>query len=161
MRRPRGPGGRFLTAEEMAAQKLPPLDHPNDEDMDDDDAIDVPSPVAAAEGDPFLNQPPDPMPPIYHLHQPPSPSTTKTATLYAQRQSPANSASVTLSAPYSTVQMHHVPHPHAHARHHHSNIAYSQHHGIYNGPESDSGPNGVEMQRRAEEIIQFGTAGGS
>ncbi|KAJ7675053.1 CCAAT-binding transcription factor (CBF-B/NF-YA) subunit B-domain-containing protein [Mycena rosella] len=46
MRRPRGPGGRFLTAEEIAAQRSPTGDEPgpstavpdNDDDMDDDDA---------------------------------------------------------------------------------------------------------------------------
>jgi len=45
MRRPRGPGGRFLTAEEIAAQRSPTGDEPgpsavvpdNDDDMDDDD----------------------------------------------------------------------------------------------------------------------------
>jgi len=42
MRRPRGPGGRFLTADEIAAQKTPNCDPPgpsaaidNDDDMDD------------------------------------------------------------------------------------------------------------------------------
>jgi hypothetical protein len=45
MRRPRGPGGRFLTAEEIAAQRSPTSDEPgpstapeHDEDMEDDDA---------------------------------------------------------------------------------------------------------------------------
>ncbi|KAJ7502739.1 CCAAT-binding transcription factor (CBF-B/NF-YA) subunit B-domain-containing protein [Mycena galericulata] len=44
MRRPRGPGGRFLTAEEIAAQRSPTGDEPgpsaipdNDEDMEDDE----------------------------------------------------------------------------------------------------------------------------
>ncbi|KAJ6593755.1 CCAAT-binding transcription factor (CBF-B/NF-YA) subunit B-domain-containing protein [Mycena capillaripes] len=44
MRRPRGPGGRFLTAEEIAAQRSPTSDEPgpsaapeHDEDMEDDD----------------------------------------------------------------------------------------------------------------------------
>ncbi|KAK7057318.1 CCAAT-binding transcription factor (CBF-B/NF-YA) subunit B-domain-containing protein [Favolaschia claudopus] len=56
MRRPRGPGGRFLTAEEIAAQRSPTTDEPgpstlpdnhNDEDMEDD-----------AEADPTVMQPP-------------------------------------------------------------------------------------------------------
>ncbi|KAF8210072.1 CCAAT-binding transcription factor (CBF-B/NF-YA) subunit B-domain-containing protein [Mycena galopus ATCC 62051] len=45
MRRPRGPGGRFLTAEEIAAQRSPTGDEAGpstvpdpDDDMDDDDA---------------------------------------------------------------------------------------------------------------------------
>jgi nuclear transcription factor Y alpha len=65
-----------------------------------------------------------------------------------------NSAPITLSSPYPAasvtagVQMHHVPHPHAHARHHHPHFNYA----LY--PDAD-------IQRRAEEIIQFGGAGPS
>ncbi|KAJ2936903.1 hypothetical protein H1R20_g192, partial [Candolleomyces eurysporus] len=55
---------------------------------------------------------------------------------------------VNISSPYAgnpTPVMHHVPHPHAHARHHHSNLNY-----MYDNS---------QIQRRPDEIIQFGTQG--
>ncbi|KAF5352001.1 hypothetical protein D9756_007367 [Leucocoprinus leucothites] len=57
---------------------------------------------------------------------------------------------VTLTSPYP-VQMHHVPHPHAHARHHHSNVNTYMYNSDAVGPSTNS-----EMQRRTEEMIQFG-----
>jgi hypothetical protein len=51
--------------------------------------------------------------------------------------------------------MHHVPHPHAHARHHHSSFSYQ----MYSDPIAQTA--NLEMQRRTEEMIQFGTSGPS
>ncbi|RDB25427.1 Transcriptional activator HAP2 [Hypsizygus marmoreus] len=180
MRRPRGPGGRFLTAEEIAAQKVPAADHTSpsnpadidgDEDMDDDDAMDIPSPIVPVDRDPFMNHNPDPMASVYRLQSHPLPqpqslpqsppirTVSPPHNIYAQSSSSSDSAPITLSTPYPHVQMHHVPHPHAHARHHHSNINYSHNHTLYNGP--DSNTNAAELQRRTEEIIHFGMSGGS
>ncbi|KAG6868910.1 hypothetical protein C0993_007684 [Termitomyces sp. T159_Od127] len=148
MRRPRGPGGRFLTADEIAAQKLadPSSAHPPDEhedDMDDDDpdnpADNHPSPVV----DPFIS--PDPMA-AYRLpaSQPPSHS-------HSPPDKPVSSSHSIYTPVYPSAQMHHVPHPHAHARHH-STYLYSP---------PDPNTNSAELQRRTEEIINFGAAGSS
>ncbi|TFK75285.1 hypothetical protein BDN72DRAFT_853370 [Pluteus cervinus] len=95
MRRPRGPGGRFLTAEEIAAQKagehLSPVAIPiedGDEDMDEDDTpIDLqpsPSAVIAQPQPPQLQQlavvstpeqPPPPPPQQSEFIQSPNPMT--------------------------------------------------------------------------------------
>ncbi|KAG6853375.1 hypothetical protein C0991_004934 [Blastosporella zonata] len=145
MRRPRGPGGRFLTADEIAVQKLadphPPDEH--EDDMEDDDTMDIPSPVVP-EHVPFIN------PASYHHHLPHSHSHTPPAkSPYSQ---PSTSASITLNPPYPSPQMHHVPHPHAHARHHHPYQLYAP---------PDSSTNHADHQRRADETIHFGTAGSS
>ncbi|KIM45184.1 hypothetical protein M413DRAFT_24434 [Hebeloma cylindrosporum] len=160
MRRPRGPGGRFLTAEEIAAQKLAAGDH----DMDDENIQLSPEPSPPAPGPSFMQPminldyhrqhqiqnptPPPPPPPVF----PPQP----------QQQHLHNhnhhhpSKSINLSSPYPPpVQMHHVPHPHAHARHHHSSFSYQ----LYPDPMAQTA--NLEMQRRTEEMIQFGTSGPS
>ncbi|KAG6914274.1 hypothetical protein DXG01_001343 [Tephrocybe rancida] len=172
MRRPRGPGGRFLTAEEIAAQKLaypsspshPPDDH--EEDMEDDDTMDIPSPVVPGP-DSFINV--DPMaayrlasPPEPHSqsHTPPAKSVSPSHNVYIQHPpiSAPTANAITLNSPYPSSQMHHVPHPHAHARHHHSHVPYHNH-TLYNPPDSNS--NTTELQRRTEEIIHFSAAGSS
>ncbi|KAG6857247.1 hypothetical protein H0H87_007080 [Tephrocybe sp. NHM501043] len=168
MRRPRGPGGRFLTAEEIAAQKIadpsspshPPEEH--EDDLEDDEGVDIPSPVVP-DHDSFINT--DPMA-QYRLtqpqssHTPPAKSVSPSHNIYAQHSSAstasASSPITTLSPPYPTAQMHHVPHPHAHARHHHSHVPYHNH-VLY----SSSDPTNTELQRRTEEIIHFGAAGSS
>ncbi|KAG5338547.1 hypothetical protein J132_05566 [Termitomyces sp. J132] len=170
MRRPRGPGGRFLTADEIAAQKLadpsspshPPEEH--EDDIDDDDAIDstvdnrmdIPSPVVH-DPDPFIN--PDAMDayrlpisqPHSQSHTPPDKSPSHN--IYTQHPAPSVVTPISLSS-YPSAQMHHVPHPHAHARHHHSRAAY-----LYSPPDSNTST--AELQRRTEEIINFGAAGSS
>ncbi|KAF8070254.1 CCAAT-binding transcription factor (CBF-B/NF-YA) subunit B-domain-containing protein [Lyophyllum atratum] len=186
MRRPRGPGGRFLTADEIAAQKLADPSSPthpadpdneNEEDMEDDDTMDVPSPVVPVDHDrdPFMNPIADPMA-VYRLqthhhlplsqphsqsHTPPTKSVSPSHNIYSQQASATNPAPINLNSPYPSVQMHHVPHPHAHARHHHSHINYTHNHGLYNTPDSNINSNTAELQRRTEEIIQFGAAGSS
>ena len=88
MRRPRGPGGRFLTADEIAAQKTAEAGPSNETEPESAFDIEYPPPVQPA--------------------FPPTP--------------------ITLSSPYAA--MHHVPHPHAHARHHHAGYAEM----LYNAP---------------------------
>lgn len=179
MRRPRGPGGRFLTADEIAAQKLAVTDHPspshpdNDQDMDDDDPVDISAPSARVDHEPFTTQNSDPMATIYHLqphHHLAMPHTHPSQTL---PQSPPPPPTKPISAhnnmyshhhhnttsPYPRPQMHHVPHPHAHARAQHSSIDYSHAHRLYN----DSNPdiNAADIQRRTDEIIQFGAVEGT
>ncbi|KAF8891654.1 CCAAT-binding transcription factor (CBF-B/NF-YA) subunit B-domain-containing protein [Infundibulicybe gibba] len=131
MRRPRGPGGRFLTADEIAAQKsMPAPDHPpstgepDDHDMDEDEAS-------------FVFPQPSPSPPPPPPPQPQSQQLTTKGT--------TNLAPITLSSPYPAIQMHHVPHPHAHARHHHH-----PYHPVY--------PNSTNT---ANDIIHFASGSGS
>ncbi|KAG6860008.1 hypothetical protein C0995_000612 [Termitomyces sp. Mi166 len=170
MRRPRGPGGRFLTADEIAAQKIadpsspshPPEEH--EDDMEDDDNIDNPidisSPVVPDPDSSFINS--DTMAayrlpisqPHSQSHTPPEKSVSPSHNIYTQHPPPSSSTPISLNTPYPSVQMHHVPHPHAHARHHHSRATY-----LYSPP--DSNTNTTELQRRTEEIINFGTAGSS
>ncbi|KAG5652232.1 hypothetical protein H0H81_005726 [Sphagnurus paluster] len=168
MRRPRGPGGRFLTADEIAAQKIAGPSSPSvavdpeqehEEEMEEDETMDITSPIVP-DRDPFMsvNPTPDPMA-VYqnlqqsHHHLAHSKSISPSHNIYSPQPPPSTSASLTLTAPYPSIQMHHVPHPHAHARHHHSHISYSQNHTLYN-PDSNPHPNS-----RNEEIIHFGAAG--
>ncbi|PFH45517.1 hypothetical protein AMATHDRAFT_78008 [Amanita thiersii Skay4041] len=206
MRRPRGPGGRFLTAEEIAAQKLAnsedssnitanhPQDHIDEPEADSSgkpDSIDsISSPITAlsSDRDSFLTST-DPMSiidlgyrsqlsmshplhlsqpqPITQLsqsqpqpiHMPPKPPISTglfPQSPHGNHKGTTNSAPITLTAPYTPVQMHHVPHPHAHARHHHSRVDTFTH-ALYNPDNIPSGSN-AEIQRRTEEMMQFSTA---
>jgi len=236
MRRPRGPGGRFLTAEEIAAQRAaaPEGEVAREEDDDRDDGDDSPrdmpvdpepSPVSPNPPRPVASQPPaHPQPPApvptlapapipapqqqqqqppvsqfqtghrsnsvnlvnvtyHHQIQPPQPRPSSSPTLYQdmrvhshpQAQTPATappthshaglrgfhappqpasavppptSASAlpsqittvhsaspapgVLRSPFNVMQMHHIPHPHAHARHHNTRLNIAE--GLY-GPE--------------------------
>ena len=161
MRRPRGPGGRFLTAEEIAAQKAAQNSEPSDAGE---------GPSLAAERDSFVPQPTEPLAiigldyrsslshpvqPLQPSHQLHMPSKTPISNgLYGEPPHPnhkgtTNSAPITLTAPYPPLQMHHVPHPHAHARHHHSRLD------AFMYPDNVASE---EIQRRTEEILHFGTA---
>ena len=236
MRRPRGPGGRFLTAEEIAAQKAaaPEADMARDDDDERDDGDDSPrdmaidpepSPVSSNPPRPVASLPPPqahpstpvptlaPAPPQqqqqpsvtqfqagprpnpvnlvnvpYHQIQSQQPQSSSSPTLYPdmrvhshpQAQTPAPSQSThshaglrgfhappqaapavpptstpapplpsqiaavhtaaspapgVLRSPFNVMQMHHIPHPHAHARHHHTRLNIAE--GLY-GPESGS-----------------------
>jgi nuclear transcription factor Y, alpha len=234
MRRPRGPGGRFLTAEEIAAQKAAATEaaaaRDDDDERDDgedsprDMAIDSePSPVSpnpprpAASQPPAQSHPPAPVPVLapapppqqqqppvsqfqaghrnnhvnlvnipYHQIQPQQPQSTTSPTLYQDMRVPSHSqaqssasaqathshaglrgfhappqppptapppttpsatplpsqiaavhttaspAPGVLRSPFNVMQMHHIPHPHAHARHHHTRLNIAQ--GLY-GPD--------------------------
>ena len=136
MRRPRGPGGRFLTADEIAAQKLSASNHSptdNDHDMEDEESVSPTLPSDHAH-DLFTASDPDPMAVIYHLqtHQLPLPQshprTGSAEVSPSHNVYPHNPTShpTSITTPYTALQMHHVPHPHAHARHHHSSTNYSQ-----------------------------------
>ena len=168
MRRPRGPGGRFLTAEEIAAQKLSAPDHPSpvDHDMDDDHLQFSPDP------DPDLMPSPD-LPPsvppfipqsivnmeyrhnlpiaqsLHHTTQPKQSLYNPQALQQTHRRQlsmPSPSESVTLTAPYSRDKIHHVPHPHAHARQQQS--SFGSYPPMYPAADPD-------LQRRTEEMIMY------
>ncbi|KAF8629166.1 hypothetical protein AX17_005751 [Amanita inopinata Kibby_2008] len=211
MRRPRGPGGRFLTAEEIAAQKTAHANEPTssisahvhqqdhedeaDEDVNPDniDSMHSPINVMPSDGDSFTHAA-DAMSIIgldyrpqlsinhsspLHISQSqsiPQPPTTQrqptqqmhlvpkvpASALYSQSahsnpKGMTNPAPITLTAPYTPAQMHHVPHPHAHARHHHSRLGAFTH-GIYNPDDLPGNAANAEIQRRTEEMIQFGAA---
>ncbi|KAG2150802.1 CCAAT-binding transcription factor (CBF-B/NF-YA) subunit B-domain-containing protein [Suillus clintonianus] len=144
MRRPRGPGGRFLTAEEIAAQKNQAA---NARDVPDDDQDDQP-PLDKEDNQspPTLDDPvlqhvnPYAQPPFSAQHHFQDPGTTPVTTNpipHPPKPPAPSSGSVTLRPPYTPAQMHHVPHPHAHARHHHSHLNYSE--GLYPTEEAPSG----------------------
>ena len=248
MRRPRGPGGRFLTADEIAAQKAsaPDADALRDDDDEHEDAGDSPqymaidpeqSPITTTPPHlpisqpqpPTLSQPPTPAPtlapappaqqqqqqqqpqqqqqtvpqyqtthranpvnlvnmPYHHPMPSQQPQPSPSHTLYQdmrvhsrQHQHPhshppsgpptptqqghshaglrafhapgapptnpplnsqiaavhsaASPAPGVLRSPFNVMQMHHVPHPHAHARHHHTRLNIAE--GLY-GPDAGS-----------------------
>ena len=178
MRRPRGPGGRFLTAEEIAAQKAAQNNEPSSSSshpVHASDAAEGPSIKSlSTDRDSFVPQPAEPLGmigldyrsslPINQAHpaqpqQPPQQLHVASKTpisngLYGEpphgnHKGTTNPAPITLTAPYPPLQMHHVPHPHAHARHHHSRLD------AFMYPDSVASE---EIQRRTEEILQFGTA---
>lgn len=158
MRRPRGPGGRFLTAEEIAAQKQPPQDEPGpstctvldhdleDEPEDDESKPDESSASPAPEPDFFPQSSPTlPVPSV--SQQPQSRPAPSPIAVFSRLQQQHQSQDKGSLAPPYVAQMHHVPHPHAHARHHHSNISSY----IYTS-DSVSPANSV-LQRRTEDMI--------
>ncbi|KAF7298187.1 hypothetical protein HMN09_01040500 [Mycena chlorophos] len=129
MRRPRGPGGRFLTAEEIAAQRSPTGDEAgpsnagqdNEDEMEEDHAEPIQTMntnyMPPPQPDPLAMQP-DPMANIMYpqlLQQQPPPSIPPSH-MFPQTHSPP----LTLSSPplalNSSYRLHHVPHPHVHAR---------------------------------------------
>lgn len=144
MRRPRGPGGRFLTAEEIAAQKVSATDHPSplDHDMDDDHVQLSPDP----DPDPGQSSelPPSAAPFIhqslvnmeYHRHNlsiplslhPPSkqPLYNPQSLQQPRRHHPPMASPlepITLATPYSRDKMHNVTHPQDHPRQQQSSFA--------------------------------------
>ena len=172
MRRPRGPGGRFLTADEIAAQKVPSTDHPsplnpveNDpDDMEDDELLQAPSPVVSVDREPLITHAPDHRGIMYSLQshsaishlslsqsQPLPAKTPSSHSFPLHFKSSTNSTPVTLSSPYPPSHMHHAPHPQADAQLHNSNINFS---GLYGNTDT----NAAEIQGRTDEIIQFGTS---
>jgi nuclear transcription factor Y alpha len=231
MRRPRGPGGRFLTAEEIAAQRLAhdesslPMDQDQDGDMDEDeqqqmedsqpsgqiqhsiqdqaaslhlqnheyqpqhntDSLNIinmpfgpgstpshlpfthsshkhPTPI------PTLQTPQAPKPrhtnsvpnPLSSHIQNPIPSQHPHQNPFTQVHSsnPKNPTPMNLHPTYhsGSIQMHHVPHPHAHARHHHSRLNYVD--GLYGPDNVDPNESAqVEIRRRTEEMLQFSRRG--
>jgi hypothetical protein len=158
MRRPRGPGGRFLTAEEIAAQKAaqgnglgsvhsPP--HENDDEGEDE----VAPPIVFDEGQPL---PRDPYQDAGSLANALSPNSRQHITQQQPQQMqyatnlPASNTPMSLQSSYHTMQQMHPP---PSASMHYSNGLYSSTDGVSNS----------EMRRRTEEMIHFGGAssGGS
>ena len=144
MRRPRGPGGRFLTAEEIAAQKVSATDHPSpvDHDMDDDHLQLSPDP----DPDPGQSSElPPSAPPFIHqslvnmeyhrqnlsipqsLHPPPKQPLYNPQSLQQPRRHHPPMVSqlepITLATPYSRDKMHNVTHPQDHPRQQQSSFA--------------------------------------
>jgi len=154
MRRPRGPGGRFLTAEEIAAQKtaqglgsVHSPSHDNDDEGEDEEA----PPIMLDEGQHLARDPyqdagslanalsPNPR---QHISQPPQSQQMQYAT-----NLPVGNTPVTLQSSYPTMQQMHPP---PQASMHYSN-------GLY--PNTD-GISDTEMRRRTEEMIHFGARSG-
>jgi hypothetical protein len=182
MRRPRGPGGRFLTAEEIAAQRSPTGDEPgpstvpdHDEDMEDEDGDVGMQPMA---------MPPDSfnihsdlmnmaayrdMQPMAHLPPP--------------VQAPPQQQQGQAGQPQHHHQRHQPLHPHfgqqqqqqqSHSQHSHTVTlsspyaasmqmhhvphphAHARHRHLTFAQDMYGSPNpDAEMQRRTEEMIQF------
>lgn len=157
MRRPRGPGGRFLTAEEIAAQKVsigngigsvrsPSHDH--DDDGEDEDA----PPIMLDEGQPLTHGPYQgvgslanalsPNHPHQHMPQPPPSQQMQSQQMQYPTNLPVGNMPMTMEASYQTMQQMHPPQ----ATMHYSNSMY---------PSTDP----TEMRRRTEEMIHFGARG--
>lgn len=155
MRRPRGPGGRFLTAEEIAAQKAAPLDgidhlhspsHDHDEEADEDEVPSVPH-------DNSQSVPRD----AYHqdagslvnalTHSPQLLHTQSQQVQFAAKSATSNSP-ITLHSPYSTMQMQPPPQSHIH----YTNGLYHNSDGVISSDDSD-------LCR--EDMIQFESGSGN
>jgi len=172
MRRPRGPGGRFLTAEEIAAQKATAV--PTDDIDVDDDQLGLGSPDTESEPHPptpgasgaYMDYTRQLSPKIFSQGLPPQPQSQPQPVPVQQQQQQQQQLhhhhhrhhhhhkttldSIALTPPYSAVQMHHVPHPHAHAREHHSNFAaYTS---IF-APEITQ--QNLDIQRRTDDMMHF------
>ncbi|KAF9071096.1 CCAAT-binding transcription factor (CBF-B/NF-YA) subunit B-domain-containing protein [Rhodocollybia butyracea] len=172
MRRPRGPGGRFLTAEEIAAQRAgqdggepgPSNAADNDEEMAEDEHSEPAEPqpqsppkIHSHSDTPGSNSSdPISMLNLSHLQHNMQPVPISVPPMYIQQQQQqqqrarqhgtTSTAPVTLTSPYPSTTpriMHHVPHPHAHARHHHSQLNYAE--GLYS----------ADPPRRPEDIVQY------
>ena len=158
MRRPRGPGGRFLTAEEIAAQKVSATDHPSpvDHDMEDDHLQLSPDPDQSSElppsAPPFIHQSLVNM--EYHRHnlsiplsQPKQPlynpqSIQQTRRHHPPMEPPLEPIALTT---YSRDKIHNVTHPQSHPRQQQSSFAsYSS---MY--------PTDPDLQRHTEEMIMY------
>ncbi|KAJ7647460.1 CCAAT-binding transcription factor (CBF-B/NF-YA) subunit B-domain-containing protein [Roridomyces roridus] len=126
MRRPRGPGGRFLTAEEIAAQRSPTADEAgpstvpeHDEDMDEDEQDAMPS--MGIQPDTFIHSESMMMNLAYRdmapMHQQPSAQTQQaqqqpTVQQQQPQQQPAQQAHHPLQQ--HQLQHHHYSQPHSH-----------------------------------------------
>lgn len=118
MRRPRGPGGRFLTAEEIAAQKpAQPNESPTGETPVEQE------PFEFGEEPPRLAIPTSTEYPLqqYEQQTPVDPSSAlMEVSSYHSMSHPSTPLSATSQTPFQSKEpyprMHHVPHPHAHAR---------------------------------------------
>ncbi|KAH9949611.1 CCAAT-binding transcription factor (CBF-B/NF-YA) subunit B-domain-containing protein [Amylocystis lapponica] len=237
MRRPRGPGGRFLTAEEIAAQKAhppeagPPVEPPKpstshlpsaEQPHEQSRPPPLPQPILQPRLQPPQLQPhvpqlhpspyerhmsmghnaapvnllnvsfhhplphsdsPSPLSPHSsmsdalqapdHVHRDhslaqhqPAPSASGMAAHFPQDPLPSMSSSastshVALRAPY--MQMHHVPHPHAHARHHHSYVNRAEQ--LYADDGSvialSAEPLKGDLRARSEDVLHYTHGAGS
>lgn len=158
MRRPRGPGGRFLTAEEIAAQKsvqgnsIGSVHSPSNDNDDEGEDDEVP-PIVFDEGQPL---PRDLYQDAGSLANALSPNSRQTI-LASQSQHmqyatniPTSNVPMTLQSSYSAMQQMHPP---SQASMHYSNGMYP----------STEGARDSEIHRQTEGMIHFGArgAGGS
>ncbi|KAK1218931.1 Transcriptional activator [Marasmius sp. AFHP31] len=136
MLRPHGPGGRFITADEVAAQKAANLKSPGEGDTTENDVEDL--------IEEEVEEPSRTMNPVnayrrpgsghlYQQHSHVHPSQLHRRQHRQLPQSPAPAPPVTLTTPPSFpshhrhgIQMHHIPHPQAHARPHHPALNFEQ-----------------------------------
>jgi nuclear transcription factor Y alpha len=155
MRRPRGPGGRFLTAEEIAAQKsskggLAGVVHSPSNDNEDDGDDDEAPPIVF---DDNHSLPRDPYQdagslanalssnPRQHIRQSQSQQMSYVTNLSA------SNTPMAMQSSYPTMQQ---MHPQPQVSMHYSN-------GLYSNTDGVSDP---EMRRQTEEMIHFGARGG-
>lgn len=161
MRRPRGPGGRFLTAEEIAAQKtaqgdmIDPALSPGNHHEDDHDQEDVHEPDQPPHI-PFDDRQPlsrDSYQDAGSLANALSHSTTtQPQQVQYATNSPTGNNPINLHSPYSPLQQMQSRTSAG------SHVPYAN--GLYHNPESVGTVNESEMRRRTEEMIHF-SGGGS
>lgn len=154
MRRPRGPGGRFLTAEEIAAQKSAQADgldhaqspsHDHDEEADEEEAPSVshdeshivPRDAYHQDAGSLANA-------LSH-----NPQQTVLHTQQFATNSSTNSSPITLHSPYHNMQQMQSP---SQAHLHYSN-------GLYHNADGAGSSNGSDLRR--EEMIRFETGSGN
>lgn len=157
MRRPRGPGGRFLTAEEIAAQKSAQVDgidpnlSPSNEGDHDHESAETHGPVQS---------PPAPFDENQSLAQEQyqhdtgslgSPTQPQSQQAQYGAKSPTGSNPIPLHSPYSGIQQMHSGTQ--------SHLPYSN--GLFPDVDGVASSDDTEMRRRTEEMIQFGARGGA
>lgn len=110
MRRPRGPGGRFLTAEEIAAQKASTVVEESSIPEDESSVAPTPTSTSSKGPEPFVGQPFNVVPPL----QPPMPPVPVQNQVQAQvrAQAQAQAQALRLSIPSQNTPFQAHPHPH-------------------------------------------------
>ena len=106
MRRPRGPGGRFLTAEEIAVQKASAMVEESPVAEDESSVAPTPTSSSSKGPEPFVGQSFDVVPPL----QPPMPPVQ----VQNQVQTQAQAQALRLSIPTQNTSFQGHPHPHPH-----------------------------------------------
>lgn len=151
MRRPRGPGGRFLTAEEIAAQKsaqadgVDPILSPSNEGDHDHEGVETHGPVQS---------PSVPLAQEQYQHDTGSLSSPiKSQSQQAQysAKSPTASNPISLHSPYGGIQQIHSATQ--------SHLPYSN--GIFPDVDGVVTSDDTEIRRHAGEMIQFGASRGA
>ena len=150
MRRPRGPGGRFLTAEEIAAQKSAQADptlSPSNEGDHDHEGVETRGPVQSPPFDKSQTL-------AQEQYQHDTGSLSSPAQSQSQRaqygaKSPTGSHPIPLHSPYDGIQQIHSGTQ--------SHLPYSN--GLFPDVDGVVSSSDAEMRRHTEEMIQFGARG--